>query len=568
VVKKKAKPKAADAEAEARKILIEEDCLSGDTSTITQHTLICTLTLIIQKYSAAAPKGFMTALQAFTVLMQESNNAVAQQMPIMEALTQKIGDCLEKTVQKEMEKLSTTIKSSIADQCKSLSPTNSITDAVSTLRQVASDMGKSINEVTTATTQISDMVQSYKEALLSTTKQLTQPRPTNTQHASPSPGSGLQHGIDKKARQVLLDNDKGEDNHLNIYEIKESAAATLANLMPPPPEGSAVQEVIKLRNGSCILQFTTKETADWLQTPANEVAFTRRFDLDTSIRDHVHPIMVPRIPLSFDPSNPTHLREVEETNRLPTKAIKKARWIKPDYRHAPGQSCAHAIFTINSTADANRLLKDGIYVCNARIFPKKLKYKPKQCMKCRKWGHYAADCQAPTDTCRTCGGQHKTKDCTVANRRHCVSCRSDTHTSWDRNCPEFLRKCDEYSGFHPENNLLYFPTDEDWTLTMRPDKLPLEDKFPTHFTVSSLPPPDRTQRQLPSRPIGKKSKRPSNNDTSQAVLENFFERLVSTQEAQTDAPPARIDDDEDEYDTHFEGKVRDLPENFLQTHKP
>src|SRR6266702_3572575 len=63
--------------------------------------------------------------------------------------------------------------------------------------------------------------------------------------------------------------------------------------------------------------------------------------------------MVLRIPLTFDPDNPKHLREIEETNRMPPKVIKKAWWIKPINRRTPGQSCAHAIFTITLAAEDN-----------------------------------------------------------------------------------------------------------------------------------------------------------------------------------------------------------------------
>ncbi|KAF8256341.1 hypothetical protein EI94DRAFT_1505875, partial [Lactarius quietus] len=128
-----------------------------------------------------------------------------------------------------------------------------------------------------------------------------------------------------------------------------------------------------------------------------------------------------------------------------------------------GQTCTHAIFTITSATAANTLLKDGLYICNTHTFPKKLKYKPKQCMKCCKWGHFAMECKAEADICGTCSEQHKTKDCKVEDKRYCLSCRSNTHASWDHNCLEFLRKCIEYSSFHPKNNLVFFPTGEDWT---------------------------------------------------------------------------------------------------------
>ncbi len=69
----------------------------------------------------------------------------------------------------------------------------------------------------------------------------------------------------------------------------------------------------------------------------------------------------------------------------------------------------------------------------------------------------------------------------MENKRYCVSCKSDLHASWAHECPEFLRKCEEYNGYHPENKLIYFPTDEDWMLTTHPERIPFKDKFPEHF---------------------------------------------------------------------------------------
>lgn len=226
-------------------------------------------------------------------------------------------------------------------------------------------------------------------------------------------------GIKKKAQQVLLDTTKGEDSYLNSHEIKEKVSEVMAKIVPALPQGTEIEDIIKLRNRSLILQFTTKEAAVWLCIPTNEAAFTRRFDPDTIVRECIHPIMVPRIPITFDPSNPIHLREIEETNGLPTNTIKKARWIKPIYRRALRQGCTHVILTITSVSVANILLKDGLYVCNARTFPTKLKHEPKQCMKCCKWGHFTMDCKALVDTCGTCRGQHQTR---LQNRRQETLC--------------------------------------------------------------------------------------------------------------------------------------------------
>lgn len=563
----KKKAKAREIEAEARKTLMSEKCL-GEETVITHHTLLHTLSLLIQKYNETAPQSLTIALMAMVALLQQANNASTQLTPVVDTLSQMVGERIEKTMQDGMDKLSTLFKTSLAEQSKSFSPPEALGEAVTTLKQVASEMSKTINEATTATSQINDTAINYKQALMQTSSQATNTK-QNTTHTSPKAADAeLQLGINKKARQILLDTVKGEDNSLNIYEIKEKVTAALAAIVPAPPNGSEIQEVIKLRNGSVILQFTTKEAAEWLRVPENEVAFTRRYDPDTTIRDRVHPIMVPRIPLTFDPNNPTHLREIEEVNRLAPNTIKKARWIKPEYRRAPGQSCAHGIITLASATDANAMLKDGIYICNARLFPKKLKFEPKQCMKCRKWGHFAAECRSQNDVCGTCGGQHKTNACNAEGRRYCVSCRSDSHASWDRNCPEFRRKCDEYSTFHPENNLVYFPTDEDWTTVARPARIPFEDKFPERYTVGSLPPPNRTERQMPTRPIGKKGKHANRAyDNSQAVLDTFFYKPNHPHAGTFEIPPAQIDDDDEEYEVQFEALQNTLSDNFLKQPK-
>ena len=82
------------------------------------------------------------------------------------------------------------------------------------------------------------------------------------------------------------------------------------------------------------------------------------------------------------------------------------------------------------------------------------------------------------------------------------------HASWDRNCPEFIKRCAWYDEKHPDNALKFFPTKEVWTQEVRPAKFPFAERFPAHFAVGSLPPQNRFGRELPTRPIGKKTKLP------------------------------------------------------------
>lgn len=196
-----------------------------------------------------------------------------------------------------------------------------------------------------------------------------------------------------------------------ITELKDKFEVALNSLTPPPPMGTKIQEINKLRNGGIVIQLSTKEAADWLQDPANEIDFTSKLDDMAYIKDRAYPIVVPRIPLTFDPSNQEHLREIESANGLQPKTIGKARWIKPIYRRHPKQKFTSATLSLTSANKANQLIRDGMYINSVRTYHKRLKYEPKQCMKCRKWGHYTSKCLATLNVCSTCGEDHMTQDC-------------------------------------------------------------------------------------------------------------------------------------------------------------
>ena len=270
---------------------------------------------------------------------------------------------------------------------------------------------------------------------------------------------------------------------------------------PPPPEDITITQVIKLRRGALIMQFRTKEAAEWIQNPDAEISFSVHFLSGATIKPRQYAILVPRAPTTFDPENEDHLREIEESNGLPERAIAKAKWIKPVYRRRPDQRVAHATFMLIDPKAANKCIKEGIYICGMRVQPARLKQEPTQCMKCRRWGHFANECLAEKDTCGTCGGEHRTNSCTEAEKRFCASCETDTHASWDRKCPEFAKKCTWYDQKHPDNLLKYFPTDDGWTQEIRPERIPISERFPARFAVGSLPPANKNGRDMPTREV-------------------------------------------------------------------
>ncbi|KAG2741123.1 hypothetical protein P692DRAFT_201672574, partial [Suillus brevipes Sb2] len=129
----------------------------------------------------------------------------------------------------------------------------------------------------------------------------------------------------------------------------------------------------------------------------------------------------------------------------------------------PGQQMAFALLQVNNAETANQLIKDGLYIDHHLIRVKKDRKEPIRCAKCQRYGHIARNCNVSRDVCGTCADNHRTSDCNAYKTVRCTSCRTDTHASWSRQCPEFDRKCTELNAKYPENSLPYFPTCEAWT---------------------------------------------------------------------------------------------------------
>jgi hypothetical protein len=232
--KKKLKAKESkEEEAEARKFLVTEEKVLNEGTDISTHSLIRALKLTTQKYSPTAPLSLTKTLQAITTLLQESSNSPAQFTPVLEALTQKLGERVEKSLQEEMSKLSITIKNSLIDQYKTLSPPDSLTETVASLKQVASDMTKSIGEATTATTQITDTAHTYKQALLQAAPRTTQAQAQ--QDRAPHSDPRIIRDLDRKARQILIDTIDPKVLNVSLDEIKEKVRKSIVEITDPPP---------------------------------------------------------------------------------------------------------------------------------------------------------------------------------------------------------------------------------------------------------------------------------------------------------------------------------------------
>jgi len=114
------------------------------------------------------------------------------------------------------------------------------------------------------------------------------------------------------------------------------------------------------------------------------------------------------VPITFELKNSNHLSELEEVSGLRVHLVCKAKQIEPITRRRLRQMHAFAVLVISAADTTNLIIRDGLNICGEKLRPIKQKHKPVQCMKCRRWGHFASKCLASVDTCRTCGEQHCT----------------------------------------------------------------------------------------------------------------------------------------------------------------
>ena len=351
-----------------------------------------------------------------------------------------------------------------------------------------------LGNVTSVADKIAVNTQSYRDALV------TRQSPTHKASVDPK----VLGDIDRKAKQILVDiyDEEGANTmEKSLTELMAKANEVLDGMTDADkPTSVKVEAAFKSQKNAILLTLNSKEAARWVKEIGNEETFANAFSKGAHIREREYSLIAPRVPLTFEPENQAHLREIEEANSLPTRIIRKARWIKPASRRRVGQTNAYAILVIASVDIANKVIKDGLGICGSLIRPTKQKQEPIQCMKCRRWGHFADKCLGSEDICGTCGGKHRTNVCSNSGKRHCVSCDADSHASWDRSCPEFIRRCEAMDQKNPVNSMPFFPAEQDWTLASRPNRIPLVERFPAAYAVNSLPVPGNRNAQRKKGP--------------------------------------------------------------------
>jgi len=344
---------------------------------------------------------------------------------------------IRKSVKKDLNKMRHDINerlNSIQDTINEMLTISSklITDT-EIVAAATKDLSVKVGKITDTAERIATDTSKYRDTVLT--------KPTQSIRAATDPK--VLGDLDRKSRQILVEHLDTEGVNIldkSMTELTAKANKAICSIKDSgKPKGIKVQTLFKTRRGALVLTLDRKEAVAWIKQPEIEIAFTEAFAKGSQIAERMYNLIALSVPISFDPKADKHLRKLEEVNGLRTKEIVRAKWIKPIGRRRPNQTRAYAIITLSSADSANLLIRDGMNICSTRVRPHKQKAEPVQCMKCRKWGHFASDCQADKDTCGTCGDPHRTNACTNKGKVYCISCGDKSHPSWDRACPEFNR---------------------------------------------------------------------------------------------------------------------------------
>jgi len=200
-----------------------------------------------------------------------------------------------------------------------LDNTSKILEQVVEAKTDAKDLAYKVNKVTDAADKIASDTSSYRNALLS------KPTPSNKSNADPR----ILSDMECKAKQILVDIFDKDDNNIlskSLTATIEKANEAIAEIQDASkPKDIKVVAALKTRGQAVLLTLNSKEAAKWIREPGTKEEFANKFSTEAHIRERTYNLIVPRVPITFEPCEDKHLHEIEEANNLSEKAIRKVK---------------------------------------------------------------------------------------------------------------------------------------------------------------------------------------------------------------------------------------------------
>ncbi|RPD56723.1 hypothetical protein L226DRAFT_437660, partial [Lentinus tigrinus ALCF2SS1-7] len=221
-----------------------------------------------------------------------------------------------------------------------------------------------------------------------------------------------------------------------------------------------------LPNGGVIFEFDSAASAAWIKRDGMIGDFQRGLGVGAQVKPRHYKVVAQYVPVSFDPQNEYDISTVEGENDIPHGNLVAARWIKPLEKRAPGQRVAYLLISFLTAQDANKAIKNGLYIASKHVPVHRDQEEPQRCAKCHKYDppHLARDCRAIHETCGACASiHHKTAECATTNHDdyRCINCGANGHAVWEKRCPAYQRALQKMRARRPESSFRFFPLAED-----------------------------------------------------------------------------------------------------------
>jgi len=299
---------------------------------------------------------------------------------------------------------------------------------------------------------------------------------------------------DTADKQILIQKDKNATNNV-LDSLTEKDLITKANTtldlmgmtsMDKPWHMSFIGAK-KLHNGSILYQMNTKEAVAWLWATDVQNVFMENYSSTSNMRNKLHYVIAKFVPVTYNVGSSYAHAKVENNNTLGSHTIMYLKYIKPPHLCTDNQRVAHMILSFTDWDDANTAIASGLFIEGKHMNICKSLTEPKRCLKCQKYGHYATECKATTDTCAQCGKPHCTTQGLITDTAtfcctNCIDVEAIGHGAVDRECPAFKTQHWKMQEWVRENKYKFFPTSlpTTWKLLNEPNS-PIEDHQPRQW---------------------------------------------------------------------------------------
>jgi hypothetical protein len=128
---------------------------------------------------------------------------------------------------------------------------------------------------------------------------------------------------DRKDRQVLIEVPEQQLLVFSTDAIQEKLQQAIKMVENPLlPADTSIAHISKSRMTGVIINFNTKEMANWLRIPEVGHIVAAHFFTGAEIKPRHFVVIAPRVPVTFNPENKEHLREIEKVNSLDKNTVR------------------------------------------------------------------------------------------------------------------------------------------------------------------------------------------------------------------------------------------------------